>query len=219
MSYFRRIGIKSQTYTPHHMKINIEFNESAPILITTSTTPYKNKEEKSQLLEFISKIAGELKRRNLNVIFRIKDMDMADALKINDIDNFLDAFPSRLSGVITTPSSIIYPCQKNKIPVLQIFHELDPVFVQSGWMSTTSNLRVERLVESFLKREQWRLNFQQNEISVPLENTKYGEVDPPLEIDVSSFEILKKAILLWLKSNFKFYKSFINRFKESKNED
>ena len=72
--------------------------------------------------------------------------------------------------------------------------------------------------ELFEERE-WRLNFQQNEISVPLENTKYGEVDPPLEIDVSSFEILKKAILLWLKSNFKFYKSFINRFKESKNED
>lgn len=169
-SYFTRIGKPSFTYYPKHMKYDIIYDREAPVIITTSNTPYNSISEKEDLINILVNIVTSLIEKGVDISVRIKDKDILKSLSSFELIS-LDEWPKRARGIVTTPSSIIFEPMKNRIPVLQVFLSSNPIFVQSGWMVFPGSFDTLRVIDSFLEPEPWRLIFQINEVMLPLEKT------------------------------------------------
>ena len=55
MNYLKRMGIESSVYIPEHSKLEISYDSTFAILVTTSNTPYDNSQERDELI-FVWKI-------------------------------------------------------------------------------------------------------------------------------------------------------------------
>lgn len=212
MNYLKRIGIESDVYVPVHSKIEISYDSSGPILVTTSNTPYVNSKERNELIFCLVKIVEQLTRLGEIVVYRIKDEHILRALRIEEEDNYLQDIPSALKGIISTPTTLIMEALRKGIPVLQVFHRLDPIFVQSGWMITVREELSVDLIKSFVQPEKWRLEFQKNEVLVPLESSKTNPDYKQVELRIHAGVIFQRALIYLLKEIFSGVKKLKKRF-------
>ena len=212
MNYFKRIGIGSSVYIPAHSQIEISYDSDGPILVTTSNTPYENSQDRDELIFCMGNIVEQLTQLGENVVYRIKDEYILSALKIKEEDNFLQDFPSGLKGMISTPTTLIMEALRKGIPVLQIFYRLDPIFVQSGWMISVKEKVSTDFISSFIQPEKWRLEFQKNEVVVPLETSKLNPDYTQGELRISPGILFQRALIYILKVTFPGVKKLRKRF-------
>lgn len=211
MNYLRRIGIESKVYIPVHGQMEFQYDSEGPFLVTTSNTPYQNLIERKALIMCLKGIIEQLTQFGEKVVFRIKDEFILNALRINEENNYLNELPSGLKGMISTPSTLIMHALRNDIPVMQVFYQLDPIFVQSGWMISVNDQITSDYINSFINPEMWRLEFQKNEVLVPLETDNDENIDFDV-IKISPNTILLRAIKYFLKETFPFIKVLKKRF-------
>ena len=136
------------------------------------------------------------------IVYRIKDEHILKALKVKKEDNYLQDIPAALKGMISTPTTLIMEPLRKGIPVLQIFHRLDPIFVQSGWMISVREEMSIDLIKSFVQPEKWRLEFQKNEVVVPLKTRKMNPDYTQVELRIRAGAIFLRALIYFLKETF-----------------
>lgn len=211
MNYLRRIGIESKVYIPVHSQMEFQYDSEGPFLVTTSNTPYQNLIERKALILSLEGIIEQLTQVGEKVVFRIKDEFIVNALRIKEENNYLNELPLGLKGMISTPSTLIMHALRKKIPVMQVFYQLDPIFVQSGWMISVNDQITSDYINSFINPEMWRLEFQRNEVLVPLETDNNQNIDFDI-VKISPRMILLRAIKYFLKETFPFIKILKRRF-------
>ena len=212
MNYLKRMGIESSVYIPEHSKLEISYDSTGPILVTTSNTPYDNSQERDELIFCMENIVEQLTQLGEIIVYRIKDEHILKALKVKKEDNYLQDIPAALKGMISTPTTLIMEPLRKGIPVLQIFHRLDPIFVQSGWMISVREEMSIDLIKSFVQPEKWRLEFQKNEVVVPLKTRKMNPDYTQVELRIRAGAIFLRALIYFLKETFSGIKKLRKRF-------
>lgn len=212
MNYLKRMGIESSVYIPEHSKLEISYDSTGPILVTTSNTPYDNSQERDELIFCMENIVEQLTQLGEIIVYRIKDEHILKALKVKEEDNYLQDIPAALKGMISTPTTLIMEPLRKGIPVLQIFHRLDPIFVQSGWMISVREEMSIDLIKSFVEPEKWRLEFQKNEVVVPLKIRKMNPDYTRVELRIRAGAIFQRALIYFLKETFSGVKKLRKRF-------
>lgn len=211
--YFDFLGVQAYQYVPKRLISNrtkIPIKSSGEILITTANTAYFNEGEYRLLIKLMKEILDKLKDKKDHVWFRIFDNKIVEDLKIspdrNLIEGSFESVLERFDIVISTPSSIVLNSMYHDRAVAQIIYRDCPIFIQSGWMITNGE-NVIRTIDSMIKRDEYRMNFQRFIVSEYIKNWNEKDifnVEKYYDINLHRNLFIEKTLynLLNSKANF-----------------
>ncbi|MDO6635778.1 hypothetical protein Q4540_04635 [Pseudoalteromonas carrageenovora] len=184
--YFETINtIKCVSFTPSRVGVDKfkdkeVMNTRFDFLLTSANRIYLNEKEKIESFEIYINIFKTLCDMDVSFKIRIFDEDLINEFRqikadiLNDIDSTFEDCISNVSGVLTGPSSIVFPAMYRNIAVAQILYRNSPVFTQTGWYVNSINSLRDTL-ESMLEPDRERLAFQHSVLVDHIESKSLTE--------------------------------------------
>ncbi|CAH6918338.1 conserved hypothetical protein [Vibrio chagasii] len=166
------ISDRSFSYLPKKLQINekIMNNDArrARVLLTTANSAYFDERELTEIIYLLNLTINQLKKLGVEFILRVFDESILQGIHNlhgsdieNDVKNTFEHVLSKVSSVITTPSSIVVTSMLADKPTCQLIYRDSPLFLQSGWMIHRSCDLKSTLLE-LINSNPERMSFQRN---------------------------------------------------------
>lgn len=164
----KKDGVLARQYSVFEADGDGECSVNNKILITTANTAYYNEIEYENLIVLLTEVIKTLSENLIPYCFRFFDQRLIDEFVTRSDCNLVDGSFSdalaQVSGLISTPSTIVQEAMELGVPVAILDYRDGPIFLQSGWR-ITGQTDILSVVMSMLSFDSDRMSFQNTQIS------------------------------------------------------